>query len=180
MDWRAQVQQVGPAEGRQASALDRIDAVLAAQEVVDSAMVVRRDVCDDGHLHADVSVWLLTSTRLVTTEVNDAHHLHAPSPHDGTSVRVVQIPLRAVEHVSVNSWVGEDGEPVALVSVAHRTGRGGGTLTKHECDDPDCVEGDVAYFLEQWDDHLELGADGDEAADLLRFAGVLGIAVADA
>lgn len=178
LDWRTQLEQLAPAEGRQASALDRIDAVLAGEAIVDHVMAVRRDVCDDGHIHADASVWLLTTTRLLSVEVNDAHHLHAPTPYDGTSVHTVQVPLRAIDDVVLNSWVGDDGEPLALLSIAHRSGRGGGTVAQHQCDDPHCPEGDGAYLLESWDEGLELAANGDDAAAFVRFAGALGISAA--
>jgi hypothetical protein len=178
VDWRGQVEQLGPIAGGHDPALHRIDALLAGEDVEDVVMVVRRDVCDEGHLHADVSVWMLTATRLLSTEVNDARHLHAPTPHDGTSVHTVQVPLRAVDDVVLNSWVGEDGDPVALISVSHRSGRGGGTVAQHVCDDPDCPEGDGTFLLESWDEGLEIVANGDDAATFVRFAGALGVAAA--
>jgi hypothetical protein len=178
VDWRAQIEQLGPAEGRQGSALERIDALLGGEQPEDAIMVVRRDVCDDGHLHADVSVWLLTATRLFGVEVNDAHHLDAPTPYDGTSVHTVQVPLRTIDDVSLNSWVGEDGDPVAMLSVAHRSGRSGGRVVPHQCDDPDCEEGDGTLLLESWDDGLEVVASGADAARVVAFAGSLGLAAA--
>ena len=71
-------------------------------------------------------------------------------------MHTVQVPLRAVDDVVLNSWVGEDGDPVALISVSHRSGRGGGTVAQHVCDDPECPEGDGSFLLESWDKGLEI------------------------
>lgn len=179
MDWRSQVQQLGPAEGRQQSALERIDTLLAGEAVSSSVMAVRRDVCDDGHIHADLSVWLLTQTRLLSLEVNDAHHVEAPTVFDGTRVHTVQVPLRAVEDVQLNTWLDPDGDPVGYLSVSHLGGRGGGVLTPHECDDPACDEVPGTLYLESWSEALELHAAGNDTAALPSFAGALGIAAAN-
>lgn len=178
IDWRAPVGELGPAEGHASSALARIDAALADEEVLDAVLVMRRDVCDEGHLHADLTVWLLTATRLISTEVNDARHLHAPTPGDGTSVHTVQVPLRAIADVTCNSWVGEDGDPVSFVSVAHRSGRGGGAASPHRCDDPECQESEDSLLIEMWDETLEIIGTGADADAFLRFAGLLGRAAA--
>lgn len=178
VDWRDQVAQLAPADERERSALERVDTVLAGETVADWVMVVRRDVCDEGHLHADVTVWLLTGSRLLAVEVNDAHHLHGPDTLDGTALHTVQVALSAVQDVAVHSWLGEGGEPVAMMTVAHRGGRLAGRITPHQCDDPECEEAG-GFLLDAWDEGLELSTEGAADADaVLRFAGVLGRAVA--
>jgi len=177
VDWRQQVAQIAPAEERQPAALDRIDGLLAGDAVDDWVAVVRRDVCDDGHLHEDLGVWLLTTSRLLVVELNDARHLHGPEPHDGTSLHVVQVPLARIDDIALHTWLGDDGDPVALIGLAHRGGRGGGRLVQHDCDDAACEDGGT-FQLETWDEGLELSTSGDDAAAVVRFAGALGMAVA--
>lgn len=154
---------------------ERVLGVLAGEKVEDVTATTMKDICDDGHVHTDVTLGLRTPTRLVHVVAGDAQHV--TDEHElGLQCAVTSLALAAITDVTVLSW-DQDGRPAVEVRVA-RAGAGWQAMGDlHDCGDPNCDIPPGSIQLEARADGIVLVASGPEAADLTRFAGALGRAV---
>ncbi|MFU8839917.1 MAG: hypothetical protein ACNA8R_04265 [Nitriliruptoraceae bacterium] len=154
---------------------ERVQDVLAGEKVEDVTATTVKDVCDDGHVHTDVSLGLRTPTRLVHVVAGDAQHV--TDEHElGLQCAVTSLALAAITDVAVLSW-DQGGHPAVEVRVA-RAGAGWQAMGDlHDCGDPECDIPPGSIQLEARADGIVLVASGSEAAALARFAGGLARAV---
>ncbi len=162
-------------EGHGWRCADRLEELLAGEEVLDVTAGIERDVCDDGHVHTDVTLGLLTASRLLHVVAGDAHHV--TDEHElGLQFDTAVLPLSAIRDVSVSCWSGNDG-PVAEVIVP-RPGSGWQAVGDiHDCGDPECDIPPGSVRLEARSEAVTFLAAGRGADELLRFAGGLSRAV---
>ena len=150
---------------------ERVDAVLAGEEVVHATANTAKDVCDDGHVHTDVSIGLLTTTRLIHVMAGDAQHV--TEEHElGLQCAVTSVPLSAITDVAVLSW-DQLGTPAVEVRVSRPGAPWQALGGVHDCGDPHCDIPPGSIQLEARAEGVVLMAGGDDARDLVRFAGHL-------
>lgn len=170
MEWQ---QHLHPLDGNDAgwSCAARIEHLLAGEPVVDVAAGIERDVCDDGHVHTDVTLGLVTPTRLVHVMAGDAQHV--TDEHElGLQLDVAVAPLTAITDVAVRCWgANDDAVTEVIVSRAGAGWQAFGEL--HDCVDPACEIGPGSIRLEARTEAMTLLATGDAAEELMRFAGQL-------
>jgi hypothetical protein len=154
--------------------LQRVEQLLAGEPVVDAIGTTARDVCDEGHVHTDVTVELLTPTRLLHVDAGDAQHV--TDEHEvGLTCTVTSVELAAITDVSLSSW---DSEGVLVTEL--RVARPGGNWLAmgdvHDCGDPECDIPPGSIRLEARSDGMVITATGPDAADLADFGGRLSLA----
>ena len=149
----------------------RVQRLLAGEPVEDATATTSKDVCDDGHVHTDVSLGLLTPTRLLHVIAGDAQHV--TDEHElGLQCAVTSVPLSSITDISVACW-DQEGTPAAEVRVA-RAGSGWQAVGDvHDCGDPECDIPPGSIQLEARTDGVVLVASGEQADELVRFAGHL-------
>lgn len=151
----------------------RVEQLLAGEPVVDATASTVRDVCDDGHVHTDVTLGLVTPTRLLHVLAGDAQHV--TDEHElGLTCTLTSVPLRAITEVNIASWDGE-GELVTEV----RIGRAGGGWQAmgdlHDCGDPECDIMPGSIRLEARGDGIVFIASGADADELAGFGSRLSL-----
>ncbi len=151
--------------------VDQVEQLLVDEEVLQVAAGIERDVCDEGHMHTDVTLGLLTPTRLLHVVASDAQHV-TEEHETGLQCEVSVLPLAGIDQVSVSCW-DDAGNPVTeLVVPREGTGwRAVGDL--HDCGDPSCDIPPGSIQLEARSMGVSFLATGPDAAGLLRFAGWL-------
>lgn len=149
----------------------RVEQLLAGERVLDATALTERDVCDDGHVHTDVTLGLRTPTRLLHVIAGDAQHV--TDEHElGLQCTVTAIPLRAISEVAVASWDG-DGQLVAEIRVARAGGSWQAIGDIHDCGDPHCDIPPGSIRLDGRPEGIVLLAAGADADDLVRFGAAL-------
>ncbi len=149
----------------------RIEQVLAGEPVEHAVTMVARDVCDEGHVHTDVTVGLLTASRLVHAVAGDAHHV--TDEHElGLQCTVASVPLTAISEVSV-LCLDQDGHPATEVRVSRAGGAWQAVGDLHDCGDPHCEIPPGSIQLEAQSEGVVLVASGELAGPLAGFAGQL-------
>ncbi|TVP73757.1 MAG: hypothetical protein EA340_02080 [Nitriliruptor sp.] len=150
---------------------ERVEQVLAGEEVQLATATTVKDVCDDGHVHTDVNIGLLTPTRLLHVVAGDAQHV--TDEHElGLQCSVTSVPLSAITDVAVLSW-DQQGTPAVEIRVS-RTGAAWQAMGDvHDCGDPECDIPPGSIQLEGRADGVVLFATDEQASELLRFAGHL-------
>ncbi|MFP4312255.1 MAG: hypothetical protein ACLFS9_09810 [Nitriliruptoraceae bacterium] len=172
--WQQHLEQLD--QGPQAwTCHERVLDVLAGEKVEDVIATTHKDICDDGHVHTDVTLGFRTPTRLVHVVAGDAQHV--TDEHElGLQCAVTSLALSAITDVSVLSW-DQEGLPAAEMRVS-RAGAGWQALGDvHDCGDPHCDIPPGSIQLEARSDGIVLVASGPQAAELTRFAGALARAV---
>jgi hypothetical protein len=154
---------------------ERVLDVLAGEKVEDVTASTIKDVCDDGHVHTDVTLGLRTPTRLVHVVAGDAQHV--TDEHElGLQCAVTSLALTAITDVTVLSW-DQGGQPAVEIRVARAGGGWQALGDVHDCGDPACDIPPGSIQLEARTDGIVLVASGPQAAALTRFAGGLSRAV---
>jgi hypothetical protein len=149
----------------------RVEQLLAGERVEHTTATTVKDVCDDGHVHTDVTLGLLTATRLVHVVVGDAQHV--TDEHElGLQCAVTSVPITAISDVAVLSW-DQHGTPAVEVRVSRAGGSWQAMGDIHDCGDPECEIPPGSIQLEARTDGVVLFATGDEADVLTDFAGQL-------
>jgi hypothetical protein len=172
VDWTDHLHQLDPsAYGWTCE--QRVEQVLAGEPVIDAVGTTARDVCDDGHVHTDVTLAIITPTRFLHVYAGDAQHV--TDEHEvGLTCTISSVKLDAVTEVNVSSWDGDG----ALVTEL-RVGRaGGGWLAMgdmHDCGDPECDIMPGSIRLEARSDGMVMTAAGPAAVELAAFGGRLSI-----
>lgn len=150
---------------------ERVRDVLAGERVEDLTASTVKDVCDDGHVHTDVTIGLRTPTRLIHVVAGDAQHV--TDEHElGLQCAVTSVPLSAITDVAVLSW-DQLGVPAVEVRIARAGGGWQAMGDMHDCGDPNCDIPPGSIQLEGRTDGIVLLASGPEAQGLTRFAGAL-------
>ena len=150
---------------------ERVELVLGGEAVELATATTAKDVCDDGHVHTDVALGLLTPTRLLHVVAGDAQHV--TDEHElGLQCSVTSLPLSAVTDVAVLSW-DQEGEPAVEVRVSRAGGAWQALGDLHDCGDPHCEIPPGSIQLEARAEGLVLVATGDGASQLVGFAGRL-------
>ena len=156
--------------------VEQVDQLLAEESVTQVAAGVERDVCDEGHMHTDVTLGLLTPTRLLHVVASDAQHV-TEEHETGLQCEVSVLVLTAIKDVSVSCW-DDAGHPVTEL-VVPRQGTGWRAIGDlHDCGDPSCEIPPGSIQLEARNTGLSFLATGQDAAELLRFAGHLSQVIA--
>jgi hypothetical protein len=154
---------------------ERVLDVLAGEKVEDVTATTLKDICDDGHVHTDVTLGLRTPTRLVHVVAGDAQHV--TDEHElGLQCAVTSVALQAISDVAVLSW-DQGNEPAVEVRVSRAGGGWQAMGDMHDCGDPSCDIPPGSIQLEARSEGLVLLASGAQAAELTRFAGRLARAV---
>lgn len=154
---------------------DRVTTVIDGEAVLDAAASTAKDVCDDGHVHTDVTIMLRTPTRLVHVVAGDAQHV--TDPHElELQCLVTAVPLGAVGEISVQCW-DEHGHPAAELRVARTAGAWQAVGDVHDCGDPSCDIPPGSIQLESRPDGIVLATAGPQAEQLVGFAARLSRAV---
>ncbi|MFW5933204.1 MAG: hypothetical protein ACOCT8_00575 [Actinomycetota bacterium] len=166
-EWRDQLHPLDHA-GHGWRSADRVEQLLAGEQVLHVAAGTNKDVCDDGHVHTDVTLGLLTETRLLHVVAGDAQHV--TDEHElALQFDVAVLPLSAITDVMVSCW-GSGADAVTEVFVA-RAGAGWQAMgDHHDCGDPDCEIPQGSIRLEMRPDGMSFVATGADAEDLLSFA----------
>lgn len=152
---------------------DRVEGLLAGESVLEVTAGVERDICDEGHVHTDVSLGLLTASRLLHVVASDAHHV--TDAHElGLEFDAAVLLLTAITDVGVSCWSGPHG-PVVEVAVARPAAGWQAVGDVHDCDDPQCDIPPGTVRLEGRTEAVTLAATGDDVDDLLRLAGRLSL-----
>ena len=160
------------------------------EEPVASASAERhRWLCDEGHVHASVTLALLTGTRLLVCVAGsgERHGVHPDDPTRTThepseEVTVRAVPLRAIEHVGTDvSYRPRGQEPVDVRITVTLAGIRSAQAQPGFCEDPDC-DAEHGFDLLMERDVIELGGVDEEVeADLeglMAFGAALSAAVA--
>ncbi len=150
---------------------DRVEHLLAGEPVLHVTARLDRDVCDDGHMHTDVHLGLITGSRLLHVVAGDAQHVTDEHEH-GLQFDVAVLPLSAVADVTVSCWDDRE-EPVTEVFVARASSGWQALGDIHDCGDPSCEIPPGSVRMESRPDGMTFLASGADADDLLRFAGQL-------
>lgn len=150
---------------------ERVEQVLAGESVIAMVATAMKDVCDDGHVHTDITLGLLTVTRLLHVIAGDAHHV---TDEDDLGLRctVTAVPLAAISDLSLSAW-DEAGAPAAELRVARPGGAWQAVGDLHDCGDPTCDVPPGAIQLEGQTDGVVLVAYGADVDALMAFAGAL-------
>ena len=150
---------------------DRVEQLLAGEPVLHVTAGIARDVCDDGHVHTDITLGLLTGSRLMHVVAGDAQHV--TDEHElALQFDVAIVPLSGISDVAVSCW-GDDDVPVTEVFVS-RAGAGWQVLGDvHDCGDPECDVPPGTVRLDGRPDGMTFLATGDDAVGLVGFAGQL-------
>ena len=150
---------------------ERVEQLLGDEPVVSATATTAKDVCDDGHVHTDVSLGLLTPTRLLHVVAGDAQHV--TDEHElGLQCAVTSLPLSAVTEVGVLNW-DQEGVPAVEVRVSRAGGAWPAVGALHDCGDPNCDIPPGSIQLEARADGVVLVATGPGAGELVAFAGRL-------
>lgn len=153
------------------SCRERVEHILAGERVESHAANVARDVCDDGHVHTDVVLGLLTATRFVHVLAGDSHHL---TEEDAPALQclITSLPLRAIHEVQVLCRNLDD-MAATEVRIQHASGHWQAVGGMQDCADPecDCVSGSI--WLEGRNCGVVLSASGRAAAEMAAFGGHL-------
>jgi len=150
---------------------ERVLDVLAGEKVEDVTATTLKDICDDGHVHTDVTLGIRTPTRVVHVVAGDAQHV--TDEHElGLQCAVTSVALQAISDVTVLSWV-QDDAPAVEVRIARAGGGWQAMGDIHDCGDPGCEIPPGSIQLEARSDGLVLLASGPQAGELTRFAGRL-------
>ncbi len=150
---------------------ERVEQVLAGEEVQLATATTVKDVCDDGHVHTDVNIGLLTRTRLLHVVAGDAQHV--TDEHElGLQCAVTSVALSAITDVAVLSW-DQQGTPAVEVRVSRTGGAWQAMGDVHDCGDPECDIPPGSIQLAGRADGVVLFATDEQASELLRFAGHL-------
>ena len=150
---------------------ERVEQVLGDEPVELATATTAKDVCDDGHVHTDVSLGLLTPTRLLHVVAGDAQHV--TDEHElGLQCSVTSLSLSAITDVGVLSW-DQEGIPAVEVRVSRAGGSWQALGDVHDCGDPHCEIPPGSIQLEARAEGVVLVATGDDAGQLVGFAGSL-------
>ena len=172
-EWKHHLQPLDQADHGWRSA-DRVEHLLAGEPVLHATADTNKDVCDEGHVHTDVTLGLLTSTRLLHVIVGDAQHV--TDEHElALQFDVAVVPLSAIADVSVSCW-GSGEQAVTEVFVARSGAAWQAVGDVHDCGDPECEIPPGTIRLDLRPDGMSFVATGADAAELLRFAAQLTLA----
>ena len=150
---------------------ERVELLLGEEPVELATATTAKDVCDDGHVHTDVALGLLTPTRLLHVVAGDAQHV--TDEHElGLQCAVTSLPLTAITDVAVLSW-DQEGVPAVEVRVSRAGGAWQAVGDVHDCGDPQCDIAPGSIQLEARAEGIVLVASGEQATDLVAFAGRL-------
>lgn len=155
---------------------ERVTEVLGGEMVEALTASAVKDVCDEGHVHTDITLGLLTASRVLHVVAGDAHHV--TDEHDlGLRCAITSVPLRAVADIAVLAWDDAD-QPALEVRVARAGGAWQAVGDLHDCGDPGCDIPPGSIQLEGQPDGVVFIAHGPDVAALAAFAGRLARAVA--
>lgn len=150
---------------------ERVEQVLGDEPIELATASTAKDVCDDGHVHTDVALGLLTRSRLLHVVAGDAQHV--TDEHElGLQCAVTSLPLSAITDVAVLSW-DQEGVPAVEVRVSRAGGAWQAVGDVHDCGDPQCDIPPGSIQLEARAEGVVLAASGAQAAALSSFAGRL-------
>ncbi|MEX2550195.1 MAG: DUF5998 family protein [Nitriliruptoraceae bacterium] len=169
-EWRTHLQALDQGQ-RGWGCVDQVEQLLVEEDVRHVAAGIERDVCDEGHMHTDVTLGLLTPTRLLHVVASDAQHV-TEEHETGLQCDVSVLPLTAIDDVSVSCW-DDAGHPVTEL-VVPRGGAGWRAIGDlHDCGDPSCEIPPGSIQLEARNIGMSFLATGEDAGELLRFAAQL-------